>query len=129
MDTYTSHSNRFSNCWSYYKTKTAQPQSSGEDRMKKLSTFILILLLCFMLVAILNIGKVKAASTIYIRADGIVGGTDRIHQIGNIYFFDIDKIQELLAYHMKKVIRNPLPPKLCCWVCHPQKSNYFLRTE
>ncbi len=53
--------------------------------MKKLSTLFLILLLCSVLVAIGNIGIVKAQSTIYIRADGSVEGTDKIQQNGDIY--------------------------------------------
>ena len=38
--------------------------------MRKLSTLVLILLLCSVWVAILNVGIVKAESTIYIRAEG-----------------------------------------------------------
>ena len=53
--------------------------------MRKLSTFLLILLLCSVWVTILNIGVVKAQSTIYIRADGSVEGTDKIQRDGDIY--------------------------------------------
>jgi len=55
--------------------------------MRKPSTFILILLLCFAWLLILNIGIVKAESTIYIRADGSVEGTDTIQIDGNVYTF------------------------------------------
>ena len=55
--------------------------------MRKLSTFILILLLCSSWLAVLNIGIVKAESTIYIGADGSVEGTDKIHRDGNVYTF------------------------------------------
>jgi len=53
--------------------------------MRKLSTCILILLLCSVWVAIGNIGIVKADGTIYIRADGSVEGTDKIQREGNIF--------------------------------------------
>jgi len=53
--------------------------------MRKVSTFVLILLLCFVWVAILNTGIVKAEGTIYIRADGTVEGTELIRQDGNVY--------------------------------------------
>ena len=47
-----------------------------ENRMKKLTiTFVLLLILSFMLVSIPEIGVVKAQGTIYIRADGSVEGT------------------------------------------------------
>ncbi len=55
--------------------------------MKKLSTFVLILLLCSIWIVILNAGIVKAEAIIYIRADGAVEGTDKILQDGNVYAF------------------------------------------
>ncbi len=55
--------------------------------MKKFSTFVLILLVCSVWVAIGNIGLVKADGTIYITADGTVEGTDKIQRNGDIYTF------------------------------------------
>ena len=56
--------------------------------MKKITTTIaLLLILSFMLVSLPAIGIVKAESTIYIRADGNVEGTDKIQQNGDVYTF------------------------------------------
>jgi len=49
------------------------------------TVFTLLLILCFAVVFISEIGTVKAESTIYIRADGRVEGTDKIQRDGNIY--------------------------------------------
>jgi parallel beta-helix repeat protein len=46
-----------------------------------------VLFLSFVLVSLLEIGIVKADNTIYIRADGSVEGTDKIHRDGNVYTF------------------------------------------
>lgn len=51
------------------------------------ATLILLLILCFVLVSIQEIRIVKANSTIYIRADGSVEGTDKIQRDGNVYTF------------------------------------------
>jgi len=51
------------------------------------ATLVLLLILCSVLVALPNIGVVKASGTIYIRADGSVEGTDKIQQDGNLYTF------------------------------------------
>jgi hypothetical protein len=56
----------------------------------KRATLILILILCSLMVALPNIGTVKAEGTIYIRADGTVEGTDKIQQDGNLYTFTGD---------------------------------------
>ncbi|MBN1784301.1 MAG: right-handed parallel beta-helix repeat-containing protein [Candidatus Bathyarchaeota archaeon] len=56
-------------------------------RLKKLSSFVLILLLCFIWVAFFNNPTVKAQSTIYILSDGSVEGTDKIQRNGNVYTF------------------------------------------
>lgn len=57
--------------------------------MKKITTTIaLLLILSFMLVSFPQIGVVKAESTIYIRADGLVEGTDKIQRNGNICTFE-----------------------------------------
>ena len=55
----------------------------GERR----AALILLLLLVLLLVSFPQIGIVKAESTIYIRADGSVEGTDKIQQEGNVYTF------------------------------------------
>ncbi len=56
--------------------------------MRKLSTFILILFLCSVWLPIPQIEIVKADSTtIYIRADGSVEGTDKIQREGDVYSF------------------------------------------
>jgi len=51
---------------------------------------ILLLILCFAVVSISQIGTVKAESIIYIRADGSVEGTDKIQREGNVYTFTGD---------------------------------------
>jgi len=56
----------------------------------KKSAFLIVLLLLFSLVlfSFLQIDMVKAEEgTIYIRADGTVEGTDKIHRDGNVYTF------------------------------------------
>jgi len=59
--------------------------------MKKLtSTIAILLVLSFALVSLPIIGVVKADSTIYIRADGSVEGTDKIQRDGNVYTFTDD---------------------------------------
>ena len=54
------------------------------------TTVALFLVLSFLFVSLLEIGIVKAESTIYIRADGSVEGTDNIHRDGNVYTFTGD---------------------------------------
>jgi len=55
----------------------------GEQR----TALILLLILCFAVVSISEIGTVKAESTIYIRADGSVERTYKIQRSGNVYSF------------------------------------------
>ena len=43
------------------------------------------MILCFTVISTLEIGIVKAESTIYIRADGSVEGTDKIQRDGDVY--------------------------------------------
>jgi len=60
--------------------------------MKKITTTIaLLLILSFVLVSLPEIGIVKAESTIYIRADGSIEGTEKIQRDGDVYTFT-DKI-------------------------------------
>jgi nitrous oxidase accessory protein len=54
---------------------------------KQKAALILLLILCFAVVSIPEIVTVKAESTIYIRADGGVEGTDKIQRNGNVYTF------------------------------------------
>ena len=55
--------------------------------MKKTSSCVLIMLLFFVVVSIPQIAVVKAQDPIYIREDGSVEGTDKIHRNGNVYSF------------------------------------------
>jgi parallel beta-helix repeat protein len=55
----------------------------GEQR----TVLILLLILCFAVVPTSQIGIVKAESTIYIRVDGSVEGTDEIQRVGDVYTF------------------------------------------
>ena len=56
--------------------------------MKKPTIAIaLTLILSFALISLQEIGIVIADSTVYIRADGIVEGTDKIQRDGNVYTF------------------------------------------
>ena len=45
----------------------------------------LLLILCFAIISISEIGIVNAESTVYIREDGSVEGTDKIQHVGNVY--------------------------------------------
>lgn len=49
------------------------------------ATLILLLILCSLLVSFPQIEEAKAQSTIYIRADGTVEGTDKIQRDGDVY--------------------------------------------
>jgi parallel beta-helix repeat protein len=53
----------------------------------KKSGFLLALFLSVALVSFQQIEMVKAEDTIYIRAEGSVDGTDKIHRDGNVYTF------------------------------------------
>jgi len=65
----------------------------GEQR----TALILLLILCFAVVSISEIGTVKAESTIYIRADGSVEGTDKIQRDGNVYTFTDDLFDSIVV--------------------------------
>ena len=58
--------------------------------MRKTLFIVLLLILCSILVTFPNVEIVKAQSTIYIRADGSVEGTDSLFQNGNVYVFTED---------------------------------------
>jgi parallel beta-helix repeat protein len=70
------------------------------DRMAAL---ILLLILCSVLVAFPNVEIVKAESTVYIRADGTVEGTDKILRDGNLYTFT-DNIYSSIVVEKDDVI-------------------------
>jgi len=59
----------------------------GVDVKRVKSIITLLLILSFVVVSFPKIGIVKAEDTIYIRADGTVEGTDKIHRNGNVYTF------------------------------------------
>ena len=63
----------------------------------KRATQVLLLVLCFAVVSIPQIGVVKAESTVYIRADGTVEGTDKIQRDGNIYTFTGDIFDSIVV--------------------------------
>jgi len=70
---------------------------------KSASVLVLLLFLSFVLVSLPQIGVVKAEGTIYIREDGIVEGTDKISQIGNIYTF-LDNINGSILVEKDDVV-------------------------
>ena len=53
----------------------------------KRAILILLLFLSSLIVSLPNVSIVKAQSTIYIRADGSIEGTDKIQQNGDVYTF------------------------------------------
>jgi len=76
------------------------------SEMKKMpATFALILVLSFTLVSLPQIEVVKAESTIYIRADGTVEGTDKIQQEGNVYTLT-DNIYDPIVVERDSIVLN-----------------------
>ena len=69
----------------------------------KRAILILLLVLCFAVLSIPQIGVVKAQGTIYIRADGSVEGTDKIQQTGNVYTFT-DNISGSISVEKDNVV-------------------------
>ena len=65
--------------------------------------FVLLLVLCSVVVSLLEINIVKASGTIYIRADGSVEGTDKIHRDGNVYTFT-DNVYDSLVVERDNVV-------------------------
>jgi len=47
----------------------------------------ILLIICFVVVSISEIGIVKADETIFIRADGSIEGIESIQRTGNVYTF------------------------------------------
>ena len=58
--------------------------------MKKSLLFVFFLILLILTVSFPQIKKVNAQSTIYIRSDGTVEGTDKIQREGDVYSFSAD---------------------------------------
>ena len=58
--------------------------------MRKVSSFVLFLLLCSVWVSILKVGIVKAEGTIQISHDGSIQGTELIQRTNNTYTFTSD---------------------------------------
>ena len=74
--------------------------------MKKSSSMlVLFLLLSFVLVSITQIEVVEAESTIYIRADGSVEGTDKIQREGDVYTL-ISDISGSIVVERDNVVLN-----------------------
>ncbi|MCK4333140.1 MAG: hypothetical protein KAV40_06125, partial [Thermoplasmatales archaeon] len=67
------------------------------NRGTRLTTLVLLLILCSVLVFLPNIGVVEASGTVYIRADGSVEGTDKIQRDGNVYTFTDDIYESLVV--------------------------------
>jgi parallel beta-helix repeat protein len=72
---------------------------SNLSKMKRKQTLALILLLILYLAAVSvpKIGIVKAGSTIYLRADGSVEGTEKIHRDENVYTFTEDLFDPIVV--------------------------------
>ena len=63
-------------------------QSREKESVKKsASLLVLLLMVSVVLVSLPQIGVVKAQSTIYIRSDGSIEGTDKIQRDGDVYTF------------------------------------------
>jgi len=68
------------------------------------AALILLLILCFVVVSISEIVIVKAESTIYIRADGSVEGTDKIQRDGDVYTFTSDIVNNSLVVQRDNIV-------------------------
>ena len=67
------------------------------------TALILLLVLCFAIVSISEIGMAQAEVTVYIRADGSVEGTDKIQRTGNIYSFT-DNIDGIIVVERDNIV-------------------------
>jgi parallel beta-helix repeat protein len=72
----------------------------GEQRR----VFILLLIFCFLVVSISELGILQAQSTISIEADGSVEGTDRIQRVGNIYTFTDNIVNQLIVVERDDIV-------------------------
>jgi len=71
---------------------------------KSASMLVLMLFLSVVLVSLPQIGVVKAESTIYIRADGSVEGTDKIQQNGNVYTFTDNIVNQSIIVEKDNIV-------------------------
>jgi len=96
--------------------------------MKKITTIIaLLLFLSFVLVSVSEIGIVKAESTIYIREDGSVEGTDKLQRNGNVYTLtdNIDVYKGSVSFSAGiKVERNDVVIDGCGYSIQAQEYVY-----
>jgi hypothetical protein len=61
------------------------------NKMKKMQSLLVVLLVFSLVwVSFLQVGDVKAQSTVYIRNDGTIEGTDKIQQNEDTYTFTGD---------------------------------------
>jgi parallel beta-helix repeat protein len=73
--------------------------------MKKSAfAFFLLLFLSVIFVSLPQIGAVKAESTIYIRANGTVEGTDKIQQNGNVYTFTDNIVNQSIVVDKDNIV-------------------------
>ena len=72
---------------------------------EKRTALILLLIICFAVVSISQIGRVQAESTIYIRSDGSVEGTDKIQRDGDVYTL-ISDISGSIVVERDNVVLN-----------------------
>ncbi|MCW4033979.1 MAG: right-handed parallel beta-helix repeat-containing protein [Candidatus Bathyarchaeota archaeon] len=68
-------------------------------------SFVLLLILCFTIIALTNVKSVKAEETICITSDGTIVGTDKILLIDNCYTF-IDNINGSLEVQKNDAVIN-----------------------
>lgn len=71
---------------------------------EKRRVLIVLLILCFIVVSISEIWIVQAQSTIYIRADGSVEGTDKIQREGNIYTFTDNIVNQFIVVEKDDIV-------------------------
>ena len=70
---------------------------------KSASALVLLLFLSIITVSLPQMGVVKADEDIYIRADGSVGGTDKIQRVGDVYTFT-DNIEGSLVVEKDDIL-------------------------
>jgi len=71
---------------------------------KSASMLVLLLFLSFVLVSLPQIEIVKADSTIYIKTDGSVEGTDKIQRDGNIYTFTDNIVNQSIVVEGDNIV-------------------------
>ena len=71
---------------------------------KSASALVLLLFLSIFMVSLPQIGLVKAESTIYIRADGSVEGTDKIQREGIVYTFTDNIVNQSIMVEKDNIV-------------------------